>query len=188
MPAFTEKQLQRPITKPTVEDDVVEDWHNEVAELFEWVGMACINSNRCVSRVTIDPSYTHSLRKRSIKAGDRVDPYISVYEPPNPNTLGSVTHLRWTGLITPSFMRSILDTVFPPKEAGERASFVAVTANLVPECPVTHVPFSAFAEGASQEARRKRSPKAVECWSLLAVPSNSEGMSWVLGTVESTST
>ncbi|KAI0688071.1 hypothetical protein BC835DRAFT_1308940 [Cytidiella melzeri] len=40
-----------------------EDWEEEVSALFEWVGMACLGSER-------------------LQANDHPDPYIAVYEPP----------------------------------------------------------------------------------------------------------
>lgn len=41
---------------------------------------------------------------------DRVDPFIAVYEPPADSRVGDITHLRWTGLLPPKFIQSMIDT------------------------------------------------------------------------------
>lgn len=48
VPKFEGERLLRPSGDSTAED--VEDWHTEIAELFEWVGLACIGSDRHVLR------------------------------------------------------------------------------------------------------------------------------------------
>lgn len=48
VPKFEGERLLRPSGDTTAED--VEDWHTEIAELFEWVGLACIGSDRHVFR------------------------------------------------------------------------------------------------------------------------------------------
>lgn len=52
-----------------------------------------------------------------LEVNDRVDPYIAVYSPPTPSRTGTITHLRWRGLLSPVFVQSIIDAalyVFPP--------------------------------------------------------------------------
>lgn len=44
VPKFEWERLLRPSGNITAED--IEDWHTEIAELFEWVGLACIGSDR----------------------------------------------------------------------------------------------------------------------------------------------
>lgn len=46
----------------------------------------------------------------SLRANDTVDPYVASYYPPEPNTIGTVTHLRWTGLLHPDFTLALLQT------------------------------------------------------------------------------
>ena len=46
-----------------------------------------------------------------LKANDRVDPYVALYEPPEPKHMQDVTHLRWRGLLPPSFIHKVLETV-----------------------------------------------------------------------------
>lgn len=41
---FEGERLLRPSGDITAED--IEDWHTEIAKLFEWVGLACIGSDR----------------------------------------------------------------------------------------------------------------------------------------------
>lgn len=57
VPKFEGETLLRPSGDITAED--VEDWHTEIAELFEWVGLACIGSDRYVLR-NIRESYSRS--------------------------------------------------------------------------------------------------------------------------------
>ena len=92
---------------------VVEDWHDRVSSLFEWVGMAALGSQRYVhilyaSLTSRHPS-THPTH--SLSATDRCDPYIAVYTPPEPSRVGELTTMRWRGLIPPSFVQALLDAV-----------------------------------------------------------------------------
>ena len=36
-----------------------------------------------------------------LQANDRVDPYVAVYEAPEPSTIGTVSHVRWRGGVLP---------------------------------------------------------------------------------------
>lgn len=43
--------------------------------------------------------------------GDKPDPYIAVYAPPQPYRVGSLVHLRWFGLLSPTFVNQILGII-----------------------------------------------------------------------------
>jgi hypothetical protein len=45
-----------------------------------------------------------------LQANDRVDPYVAVYSPPAPFTVGDMVHMRWHGFLTPQFVQRIVDT------------------------------------------------------------------------------
>ena len=44
-----------------------------------------------------------------LSANDRVDPFVALYDPPSPSRIGNVTHLRWRGLLSPSFVQRVLE-------------------------------------------------------------------------------
>lgn len=54
------------------------------------------------------PRFSAELTARRLRASDRVDPYVAVYEPP-PASVGAVTHLRWNGLMDTPFVQSVID-------------------------------------------------------------------------------
>lgn len=45
-----------------------------------------------------------------LRANDRVDPYVAVYEAPLPASVDDVTHVCWKGLMDSAFVRSVIDT------------------------------------------------------------------------------
>jgi len=114
-------------TKRSVEEEeALEDWNHKIAELFEWVGMACLGSQR-------------------LYANDRVDPYVCVYEPPTPSRIQNVTHLRWRGLLCPNFVQEVLDTIISSMKSGAHTSypsFVSVTCHAFPTSPVSYIPYT----------------------------------------------
>ena len=57
------------------------------------------------------PSYLNQKKHPRLKANDRVDPYVAVYEPLAPSHIGDVTCITWTGFLHPSFIQHTLDTV-----------------------------------------------------------------------------
>ncbi|KAF7308919.1 hypothetical protein MKEN_01092400 [Mycena kentingensis (nom. inval.)] len=106
------------ILKPRPTDpDEAEDWDDEVADLFEWVGMAGLGAQRLL-------------------ANDRVDPYIAVYAPPEPSSIGDATLLRWTGFLPPAFVQTIIDAC----TADTSHSLVAITCHGFPTAPVAYIP------------------------------------------------
>ncbi|OBZ73590.1 hypothetical protein A0H81_06348 [Grifola frondosa] len=102
-----------------VEDLEHEEWEEKVSALFEWVGMACLGAKR-------------------LQVMDRPDPYVAVYSPPSPSRIGEFTHVRWSGLLPPGFVQSVINaassTPLPP------SSFVCITSQGVPTSPVSYLP------------------------------------------------
>lgn len=91
------------------ESSAAEKWDEEVTELFEWVGLACLGSERCASHQFTRADAELTPRLARLRVCDRPDPYIAVYTPPTPNYTGSLLHARWTGLLSPQFVQSVLD-------------------------------------------------------------------------------
>ena len=64
---------------------------------------------------TVGVMLTRALR---LRVNDRADPYVAVYDPPEPSVVGDVVHFQWHGLLNPDFVQSILDCAvcvsFPP--------------------------------------------------------------------------
>ncbi|KIJ55290.1 hypothetical protein M422DRAFT_23902 [Sphaerobolus stellatus SS14] len=71
-----------------------------VAPLFEWLGLACIGSQR-------------------ILVNDKINQYVANYDPPANSSSGTIHHLQWAGLISPPFIRSVLEQVLS-KNTGLR--------------------------------------------------------------------
>ncbi|KAI0339594.1 hypothetical protein BDW22DRAFT_1361159 [Trametopsis cervina] len=69
------------ITQRPSSADEREDWVDEMSALFEWVGMACLGSQR-------------------LQSHDNPDPYIAVYEAPPGSQTANVAHIQWRGFIT----------------------------------------------------------------------------------------
>ncbi|KAG6888870.1 hypothetical protein C0992_007266 [Termitomyces sp. T32_za158] len=126
-----------------------EDWNAEMAALFEWVGMASLGSQR-------------------LHANDRVDPYVALYEHPSNSYVGDITRLRWSGLVGPAFLQSVIDTALAAikTEPGTKA-FVAITAHACLTSPVTYVPPSASVSGGPTRLARG---DGEDTWCLLATP------------------
>ncbi|KAL5531245.1 hypothetical protein ACEPAG_4122 [Sanghuangporus baumii] len=133
------------------------DEENErIEELFEWVGMACMESER-------------------LKANDRPNLFVAQYEAPEPSRIGSVTHVQWSGFLPPSFVRQVLDTAIGSIKPGSgnleaastSPSFISITANLHRNMPISYVSPKAFREGAKTEVRMGRWERKVDCWSLI---------------------
>ncbi|KAL5513392.1 hypothetical protein ACEPAH_3791 [Sanghuangporus vaninii] len=171
------------------EGDADADEENErIEELFEWVGMACMDSER-------------------LKANDRPNPFVAQYEAPEPNRIGSVTHVRWSGFLPPSFVKQVLESVvesIKPASNNLEAtstsppsspSFLSITANLHRNAPISYISPRAFGEGVKTEARMGRWDRNVECWSLIlksvlgpageGAGGEGEECEWVLACAES---
>ncbi|KAL1919763.1 uncharacterized protein VTP21DRAFT_1694 [Calcarisporiella thermophila] len=73
----------------TSEDD--KSWRRNAMEAYEWMAMASLGSPR-------------------ICLIDKVDPFVSVYQPPSNSTHQNVTSVRWKGLIPPQIVVQLLDS------------------------------------------------------------------------------
>ncbi|OJA20456.1 hypothetical protein AZE42_06083 [Rhizopogon vesiculosus] len=131
----TELLVPVPNLAPLPEEST-EDWDERIGDLFEWVGMACLGAQR-------------------LKANDRVDPYVAVYEAPAPSHIGDVTRIAWTGLLHPSFIQRTLDTVTSYLvSATDQHAFVAITRHGYGISPVGMIPLSSLAPEASLNTAR----------------------------------
>lgn len=91
------------------DEDVLEDWNARMSELFEWAGMAAFGSPRYVSLLSL-PAICQRRGTVRLRAYDAPDPFVALYTPPHPSTPGALTHIRWTGLLSPTFVQRIADT------------------------------------------------------------------------------
>ncbi|KAH9479337.1 hypothetical protein JR316_0007927 [Psilocybe cubensis] len=114
-------------------EDMIEDWDLRTQSLFEWVGMACLGAQR-------------------LRANDRVDPYVAVYEPLQPSQMQDVTHIRWRGLLSPGFVKRVIDTVCSGLQGtiSTNASFIAITCQALSSSPVSYIPYTTSATGTLQ--------------------------------------
>ncbi|KAI0642231.1 ribonuclease P 40kDa subunit-domain-containing protein [Trametes meyenii] len=136
-------------------EEETDAWGESMSSLFEWVGMACLGSPR-------------------ISVNDRCDPYIAVYTPPEPSSIGSLTCMRWSGLIPPSFVRDIMDQISSINLASP-PPFIAVTAQCIGTSPVSYLPPD------TSKAPPLRLPRedAEDTWSLVYARDDGERW-WVL--------
>ncbi|KAF8639048.1 hypothetical protein AX17_001771 [Amanita inopinata Kibby_2008] len=132
-----------------------EDWNAYMHALFEWVGMACLGSQR-------------------LNCNNRVDPYIALYEPPSPSKRGNLTHMRWQGLMPPSFVQLIIDTVLSfLKSTGlgehEPVPFVSISAHAITNTPLSYInPKNPSAVPGGAEALRVPRQDGEDTWCLFA--------------------
>ncbi|KAF5351371.1 hypothetical protein D9758_008056 [Tetrapyrgos nigripes] len=104
-------------------EDRLEIWEHDMEELFKWIGMASLGSQR-------------------LKADNVQD---SSYEAPSPSVVGSVTHLKWTGFLECSFVQSVIDTLVQNLSAscgaGENpSSFASITGHTCSWSPISYLP------------------------------------------------
>ncbi|TFK39770.1 ribonuclease P 40kDa subunit-domain-containing protein [Crucibulum laeve] len=156
----------RPFTsKKASSSEELDEWNESTGALFEWIGMACLGAQR-------------------LKANDRVDPFVALYEPPTPSRIGNATHLRWRGLLSPDFVQAILDTILASMATPattETNHFVSVTSQAFSEAPLSYIPPAAFLPGSKGLEAPVRLPRAdgEDTWSIMVVPS-SECIRWSL--------
>ncbi|KAL5492634.1 hypothetical protein ACEPAI_4081 [Sanghuangporus weigelae] len=162
IPVLDEKKIEFARTRGNRdgrEGDTDRDEENErIEELFEWVGMACMDSER-------------------LQANDRPNPFVAQYEAPEPSTIGGVTHVQWSGFLPPSFVKQVLESVVQSIKSATTSleaantstgpSFLSITANLHRNAPISYISPKAFGEGAKTEVRMGRWGRKVECWSLI---------------------
>ncbi|KAJ3800006.1 ribonuclease P 40kDa subunit-domain-containing protein [Lentinula aff. detonsa] len=115
----------RPRCQSPSEEEEEEDWCETMQGLFEWVGMAGFGSTR-------------------LKANDRIDPFVAVYEPPWPTHVGSVTHIQWTGFIRPSFVQSLIDLIsyvhhLAQSPQAECPQFLSISSHACTWAPVAYI-------------------------------------------------
>ncbi|KAH7921230.1 hypothetical protein BV22DRAFT_1107313 [Leucogyrophana mollusca] len=111
--------------KDAEDAEETEEWQDRTSELYEWVGLACLGAQR-------------------LKANDRVDPYVGVYDAPSPSCIGSITHLCWKGLLDPVFTQSVIDTSIAlltnASAQNDTQTFIAITRHAYPQSPVSFIP------------------------------------------------
>jgi len=150
----TSASVQIPIPSlPARPKEDTDEWNEQMSTLFEWVGMAGLGSQR-------------------LNANDRVDPYVSVYETPAPSVIGTIIHMKWTGLLHPAFVQSVLDAAVTSIQKGATAtgagtpSFVSITTHAWPTAPVAYIP-SAKREPPREPPLRIPREDAEDSWCLL---------------------
>ncbi|KAI0683718.1 hypothetical protein BC835DRAFT_1295246, partial [Cytidiella melzeri] len=142
-----------------------EDWEEEVSALFEWVGMACLGSER---------RHLNRNFQLRLQANDHPDPYIAVYEPPETSKVGNLVHMCWKGFIPRSFLRRVLDTV---SAADSSIPFISVTGHAILQSPVTYSRTTA-------KQQRVPSNESEDTWSLVLQRNDADGLQtthWVMG-------
>ncbi|KAH9893413.1 ribonuclease P 40kDa subunit-domain-containing protein [Cubamyces lactineus] len=141
-------------TRSRLEPNDSDDRGEEVATLFEWVGMASFLSPRLLTQ-------------------DRCDPYIAVYTPPEPHRVGDVTTIRWRGIIPTEVLQRILSTIrsshLPPP------NFVAVTGHTIGNAPAAY-----FLENKTVAPLRVPRDDAEDTWSMIHVNEPNMSPWWVL--------
>ncbi|KAI6113002.1 ribonuclease P 40kDa subunit-domain-containing protein [Pisolithus sp. B1] len=117
-----------------------EDWRERASEVFEWAGMACLGAQR-------------------LKANDRVDPYVAVYEVPAPSRVGNLTHVRWRGTMDSAFVQSVLTTVVSLVTACPSGddSLISLTVHSNPTASVSYITSTGLAEMKDPPSRVPRS-------------------------------
>ncbi|KAF8874453.1 ribonuclease P 40kDa subunit-domain-containing protein [Gymnopilus junonius] len=104
-------------------EDMLEDWNRRTESLFEWVGMACLGAQR-------------------LQANDRADPFVALYEPPEPSIVGNVIHLQWRGLLHHDFVQQVINSVFPSLLAPKATiPFISITCHALTSSPVSYIPY-----------------------------------------------
>ncbi|KAG1725757.1 ribonuclease P 40kDa subunit-domain-containing protein [Suillus lakei] len=112
-----------------------EDWDERISDLFEWVGMACLGAQR-------------------LKANDRVNPYVAVYEIPAPSFVGDVTRITWAAFLHPTFVKDALYTVTSYlASATDNHAFIAMTRHGCCTSPVGAIPLSLAPDASFDTAR-----------------------------------
>ncbi|KIL69217.1 hypothetical protein M378DRAFT_70203 [Amanita muscaria Koide BX008] len=129
-----------------------EDWNDDVHALFEWVGMACLGSQR-------------------LKLNDRTDPYVALYEPP-PSNPGNLTHIQWQGFLSPTFLQLIIDTVISSLNSTEMQDvvpFVSIVCHSVTSTALSYIsPKNTSVVPSSAEALRLPREDGEDSWCLYA--------------------
>jgi hypothetical protein len=76
-----------------------------------WAWLAWELKGLCLSVHFSELVLDNRLRYGRLKANDRVNPYVAVYEVPAPSYIGDVTQITWATFLHQSFIKDALDTV-----------------------------------------------------------------------------
>ncbi|KAI8920570.1 ribonuclease P 40kDa subunit-domain-containing protein [Entophlyctis helioformis] len=80
-------------------------------DLLEWIGMASIGARR-------------------LFAADSCDPFVAIYDPPQPSVVGNLLCVTWNGFIPPAFITLVLSTArsmlktLPGMSSGDKAGSI----------------------------------------------------------------
>ncbi|KAF9224039.1 hypothetical protein BS17DRAFT_830120 [Gyrodon lividus] len=151
-------------------EESLEDRQERMGSLFEWVGMACLGAQR-------------------LKANDRVDPYVAVYEAPSPSYIGDVTYLRWRGFLDSSFVRSLIDTAISRTSSSQpdsnSSSFISIIMHSSVMAPVSYIPQASSApvsRALGREAPSRVPSREAEDTSCLILSYTTSGRpTWAIG-------
>ncbi|KAH7867813.1 ribonuclease P 40kDa subunit-domain-containing protein [Lentinula edodes] len=143
----------RPQNKLGLNQQGEEDWCETMEGLFEWVGMAELGATR-------------------LKANDRVDPFVAVYQPPSPTRVRSVTHLQWTGFIGPLFVQSLVEFTshhLVQSLQTDRPDFLSISSHACTWAPVSYISLKAQTGGTDVRPPLRDPTRDVEdSWCLIA--------------------
>ncbi|KAJ3917426.1 ribonuclease P 40kDa subunit-domain-containing protein, partial [Lentinula edodes] len=146
----------RPQNKLGLNQQGEEDWCETMEGLFEWVGMAELGATR-------------------LKANDRVDPFVAVYQPPSPTRVRSVTHLQWTGFIGPLFVQSLVEFIsyvvhhLVQSLQTDRPDFLSISSHACTWAPVSYISLKAQTGGTDVRPPLRDPTRDVEdSWCLIA--------------------
>ncbi|KIK85609.1 hypothetical protein PAXRUDRAFT_696233 [Paxillus rubicundulus Ve08.2h10] len=146
-------------------EESLEDRQERMGDLFEWAGMACLGAQR-------------------LKANDRVDPYVAVYEAPSPSCIGSITHLRWRGLMDTSFVLSVISTAISTVSTSQpTSSSISIIMHSDVLTPVSYIPLpssTSVSEGSDREAPLRVPSREAEDTSCLILSCASERPLWAM--------
>src|SRR5882724_5121080 len=95
-----------PSALPSIQSETA---HEELTDLFEWVGLACLGSQRSALANLILDVFNKQLRRLGVK--DSSSSYVASYDPPAGSSIGNLTHLSWTGFLSSEFVDSVLREV-----------------------------------------------------------------------------
>ncbi|KAJ3481685.1 hypothetical protein NLI96_g7492 [Meripilus lineatus] len=145
----------RPPPARSSDDHAITDWEDDVSALLEWGGLACLGSQR-------------------LRASDRVDSYVSLYEPPCTSQVGNLTHIKWSGLLAAEFIQRVLEVV-------SNSRFAMVIGHGTPNSPVSFLPTSSPAAPGYHRAPRPESEDTmVVIINSSTTDTNERGGRWLL--------
>lgn len=149
------------------------------------------------------------LLRHRLRANDRVGPYVSLYECPEPAYVGSITHLRWTGLLGPEFVQSLIDIglyavslhclsvapLTPMSSASVRTlssmaapqrPFISITSHAFSASPVSYIPPSVSVVKEPRDGpMRLAREDGEDAWCLVATPGSADSQTIDWSIVES---